>query len=318
MATYGLQLPDFSWLAAEPAEALPRIRSAAEAAEAAGFSSLWVMDHFHQLPPLGGPTGAMFEAYTLLGALAAMTERIRLGALVTGVTYRNPAMLAKQVTGLDVLSGGRAICGIGAAWYEEEHDAFGWTFPPLRERYERLDEAVQVLRAMFREEVATFEGRHYRVKEARNVPAPIQPGGPEIMIGGSGEQKTLRYVARLADSCNVSGSTEDVTRRMALLDEYCGEVGREPSSLRRTRLGSMFVTASEAEADGTRDFLTGLGADTSTMVIGPHASAVEQVRAYVAAGLDEVIFNLPQITSVDAIHAAGDVLAKACAGAPNG
>ena len=313
MTTYGLQLPDFSWLAAEPAEALPRIRSAAEAAEAAGFSSLWVMDHFHQLPPLGGPSGAMFEAYTLLGALAAVTQRVRLGALVTGVTYRNPAMLAKQVTGLDVLSGGRAICGIGAAWYEEEHEALGWRFPPLRERYERLDEAVQVLRAMFRDEAATFEGQHYRVDEARNVPRPIQPGGPEIMVGGSGEQKTLRHVARLADSCNVSGTVEDVARRMALLDEYCGEVGREPSSLRRTRLGSMFVSGSEAEAAGTRDFLAGVGADTSAMVIGTHDQAVEQVRAYVAAGLDEVIFNLPQITSVDAIAAAGDVLAEACA-----
>jgi F420-dependent oxidoreductase-like protein len=314
MATYGLQLPDFSWLAGEPVESLPRIRSAAAAAEEAGFSSLWVMDHFHQLPPLGGPAGAMFEAYTLLGALAAVTERIRLGALVTGVTYRNPAMLAKQVTGLDVLSGGRAICGIGAAWYEEEHDALGWRFPPLRERYERLEEAVHVLRAMFREEVATFEGQHHQIREARNVPAPIQPGGPEIMIGGSGEQKTLRYVARLGDACNVSGSVEDVARRMALLDDYCGEVGREPSSLRRTRLGSMFVTASEAEAQGTRAFLEGVGADASTMVIGTHPQAVEQVQAYVAAGLDEVIFNLPQITSVDAIHAAGDVLAEACAG----
>ena len=134
------------------------------------------------------------------------------------------------------------------------------------------------------------------------------------MIGGSGEHKTLRLVARLADSCNVSGSVEDVTRRMGLLDDDCGEVGREPSSLRRARLGSMFVVGSDAEAQGTRDFLAGVGADTSTMVIGTHERVVDQVRAYVAAGLDEVLFDLPQITTVDAVHAAGAALAEACTG----
>jgi F420-dependent oxidoreductase-like protein len=312
MAAYGLQLPDFSWIAEEPALTLPKLRQVASATEESGFSSLWVMDHFLQLPPLGGPSGAMFEAYTLLGALATLTSHVRLGALVTGVTYRNPAMLAKQVTGLDVLSGGRAICGIGAAWYEEEHAAYGWEFPPLRVRYEMLEEAVHVLRAMFGEPAPTFEGKHYKIDAALNVPAPVQMDGPELMIGGSGEQKTLRLVARLADSCNISGTLEDVRRRLALLDDYCAEHGRDPRSLRRTRLGSMFLCPDDATATATRELVAAVGADPATMVIGTHNDVVNQVGELVSTGLDEVIFNLPQIRSVHAIHTAGAALAEAC------
>ncbi len=313
MTQYGLQLPDFSWIASDPKSTSSKLRSCASAAESAGFSSLWVMDHFFQLPQLGGAPAPMIEAYTLLGHLAAMTERIRLGALVTGVTYRNPAMLAKQIAGLDVLSGGRAIAGIGAAWHDIEHHAFGWDFPPLKERYARLEEAVSIIRAMFREEAPSFEGEFYRIREARNVPGPIQPGGPELMIGGSGEQKTLRIVAKLADSCNITGDVANVRRLMDLIDSHCAEFNRDPATLRRTRLGSMFLCTDDKQADDTRSFLQAVGVDLATMVVGTRNECVDQVRAIASSGLDEVIFNLPQITSAEQILSAGAVLAEACA-----
>ncbi len=313
MTTFGLQLPDFAWITSDPTDTTAKLRRCAAAAESSGYSSLWVMDHFFQLPPLGGAAAPMIEAYTLLGLLAGMTERVRLGALVTGVTYRNPAMLAKQITSLDLLSGGRAIAGIGAAWHDIEHHALGFDFPPLKERFARLEEAVAILRAMFREEAPSFTGTHYRIAEARNVPGPIQPGGPELMIGGSGEQKTLRIVARLADSCNVSGDATTVRRLMELLDRYCAEADRDPATLRRTRLGSMFLCASDEQTAGTKDFLKAVGVDASPMVIGTHHECVAMVRDLAAAGLDEVIFNIPQMSSAEQISAVGAVLAEACA-----
>ena len=168
------------------------------------------MDHFWQLPALGGPDEPILEAYTLLGALAARTERVQLGTLVTGVTYRNPALLAKMVTTLDIISKGRAILGIGAAWYEPEHDGFGFDFPRAGERLDRLEEAVQICRALFRDDRPTFEGRYYSITDARNVPRPIRRGGPPIMIGGSGERRTLRLVAQYGDMCNVTGGPATV------------------------------------------------------------------------------------------------------------
>jgi F420-dependent oxidoreductase-like protein len=313
MTTYGLQLPDFAWITSDPAGTTAKLRQCAAAAESSGYSSLWVMDHFFQLPQLGGATSPMIEAYTLLGLLAGMTERVRLGALVTGVTYRNPAMLAKQITSLDLLSGGRAIAGIGAAWHDIEHHALGFDFPPLKERFARLEEAVAIMRAMFREEAPSFAGNYFRISEARNVPGPIQTGGPELMIGGSGEKKTLRIVARLADSCNVSGNAATVRRLMDLVDSYCAEVDRDPATMRRTRLGSMFLCATDEQVKGTKDFLQAVGVDASPMVVGTHNECVAMVRELADTGLDEVIFNIPQMKSAEQISAVGAVLAEACA-----
>src|SRR5580765_6925405 len=186
MTRFGFQIPGFRHGDATTSEMFDRTLDHALAAERSGFESVWVMDHFWQLPALGGPDEPILEAYTLLGALAARTERVRLGTLVTGVTYRNPALLAKMVTTLDVISRGRAILGIGAAWYDVEHVGYGFDFPGARERLDRLAEAVQICRALFRDERPTFEGRYYRTDDARNVPQPIRAGGPPIMIGGSG------------------------------------------------------------------------------------------------------------------------------------
>ena len=174
---FGLQIPNFTTDEA-PGALFDGVVAMATAAEETGYDSVWVMDHFYQLPPMGGPSQPMLDAYTLLGALATQTSRVRLGTMVTGVTYRNPAHLAKIVTTLDVISAGRAVLGIGAAWYDVEHEGLGFDFPPAGERLDRLEEALQICRAMFTEEAPTFDGRYYRINEARNVPPPVQPGGP--------------------------------------------------------------------------------------------------------------------------------------------
>jgi F420-dependent oxidoreductase-like protein len=312
MATYGLQLPDFSWIVdADPPTTMDRLRDVAEAAEESGFSSMWVMDHFLQLPPLGGPGASILEGYVALGALAALTKRVELGTLVTGVTYRNPAHLAKQITSLDAMTGGRAILGIGAAWYDVEHVAYGWDFPPVKERFGRLREAVAICRGMFDNETFTYNGLYYHTLDARVVPRP-QRRIP-IMIGGSGEKKTLRMVAELADMCNIGGTAQVVARKLAILDEHCAAVGRDPSEVKRTAMVSLFVFPNEAERDSLRQMV---GYDSNSevrdrMIVATADEATENVAAIVATGVDEVIVNLPMIKSIDPIHAAADVLKAA-------
>jgi F420-dependent oxidoreductase-like protein len=177
----------------------------------------------------------MFEAYNLLGFIAAKTSRLKLGVLATGVTYRTPGFLAKQVTGLDVLSGGRAWLGIGAAWFEREHHGLGFTFPPLKERFERLEETLQICEQMWSDNDGPFEGKHYQLKETLCSPKPIQQPRPKILIGGSGERKTLRLVARYADACNVRGADPESTERLfGILGEHCAKEGRDISTIEKT------------------------------------------------------------------------------------
>ncbi|MEP7114117.1 MAG: LLM class F420-dependent oxidoreductase [Ilumatobacteraceae bacterium] len=312
MATYGLQLPDFSWIVdADPPTTMDRLRDAAQAAEDSGFTSLWVMDHLMQLPPLGGPAASILEGYVTLGALAAVTKKVELGTLVTGVTYRNPALLAKQVATLDALSGGRIILGIGAAWYDVEHAAYGWDFPPVKERFGRLHEAVAICRGMFDNETFSYEGTYYRVADARVVPRP-QRRIP-IMIGGGGEKKTLRMVAEFADMCNIGGTAGVVSRKLAILDEHCSAVGRDPGEVKRTSMTSLFVSSNDAERDGLRELLNydGDSGVRDQMIVATADEATENLAAIVAAGADHLIVNLPLIKSVDAIHAAAEVLKAA-------
>src|SRR5437868_2637212 len=235
MIRAGLQIPNFTYPDVAPDELFDRVADVAVAAEESGFDTIMVMDHFYQLPLLGPPELEMFESYTLLGAIAARTSTAKLGTLVTGVTYRNPAILAKTVTALDVISKGRAFLGIGAAWFEQEHEALGVDFPPVKERFERLEEALQICRAMFRSERPTIEGKHYRVKDVINSPAPITPGGPPIMIGGQGEKKTLRLMAQYADMSNFTSGIDELPRKLEVLAQHCAEVGRDRKS---TRLNS--------------------------------------------------------------------------------
>jgi F420-dependent oxidoreductase-like protein len=310
MVTFGFQLPNFSYGTPDSAMfsgAVARV----QAAEAAGFESVWVMDHFYQLPALGGAPQPILEAYTLLGALAAVTERVHLGTLVTGVTYRNPAMLAKQVTTLDVISGGRAILGIGAAWHDVEHTGLGFDFPPVKERMDRLEEAVQICRAMFTEEAPSFTGTHYRTEDVRNVPRPLR-GSIPIMIGGGGERRTLRLVAQYADLCNISGDVQTVRHKLGVLREHCERLGRDPGEITTTRLGSLFLTNSPEETAGTKEFIvSAAGAEAlAGFNIGEEDEIVAQVEELAAVGLDTLIFNLP-FGDADTIARVGKLLLAA-------
>jgi F420-dependent oxidoreductase-like protein len=311
MTTFGFQIPGFRHAGVPDVEMFDQTLAHALAAEDSGFASVWVMDHFWQLPALGGPDEPILEAYTLLGALAARTQRVQLGTLVTGVTYRNPAMLAKMVTTLDVISHGRAILGIGAAWYDVEHVGYGFAFPTARERLDRLEEAVQICRAMFRDERPTFTGRYYQTDDARNVPQPVQPGGPPIMIGGGGEKRTLRLVAQYADMCNVSGSPATVRHKLDVMRAHCTDVGRDPSEITTTRLGTLVLTEDADETARVRGFLSGLAGDqfSEQFTVGESDEVVREVEALLAAGIDSPIFNMP-LSDPETVARAGELLTK--------
>jgi len=310
---FGLQVPNFGD-DVKPGALFGGVVEMATAAEESGFDSVWVMDHFFQLPPMGGPAAPMLDSYTLLGALAARTSTVRLGAMVTGVTYRNPAHLAKIVTTLDVISAGRAILGIGAAWYDAEHEGLGFDFPPLGERLDRLEEALQVCRAMFREKAPSFEGRYYRIHEARNVPPPVQPGGPPILVGGGGEKRTLRLVARYADMCNFFGDPATVAHKVDVLRGHCRDVGRDPSEVTVSRLSTLVLTANEEESAATKDFLRQVtGEEPSGSDVGTADELVSRVDDLAGAGVEYFVFNVPTGTP-DTVRQLGEVLVARFAG----
>jgi F420-dependent oxidoreductase-like protein len=274
------------------------------------------MDHLFQIPGIGEMDEPMFEAYTLLGALAARTRRARLGAMVTGVTYRNPALLAKQVTALDVLSGGRAILGIGAAWFEAEHNGLGFDFPPLSERFDRLEEALIICRAMFTEDAPSFDGRFYRIQGAMNRPRPVQAGGPPILIGGGGERRTLRLVAQYADACNLFGDAATVRHKLDVLDRHCADIGRDPATITKTRLGTLVIAASAAEADKKADELRRARGMEEAMframvTAGDPDAVVEQVAVLLDTGLDGLVFNMPDAQDLETVTLAGRTLSDA-------
>ncbi len=304
---FGLQIPNFN-AGESPGDLFGEVVERATAAEETGYESVWVMDHFYQLPPMGGPTQPMLDSYTLLGALAARTVRVRLGAMVTGVTYRNPAHLAKIVTTLDVISGGRAILGIGGAWYDVEHEGLGFEFPPVGERLDRLEEALQICRAMFTEEAPSFEGRHYRIREARNVPRPVQAGGPPILVGGSGEKRTLKLVAQYADLCNIFGDPATVAHKVEILRRHCADVGRDPADVTVSRLSTLVLTANAEETAATKDFLRQVtGEEPSGSDVGTLDELASRMEELAAAGVDYCIFNMPTGTS-DTVREVGKAL----------
>jgi F420-dependent oxidoreductase-like protein len=221
-----------------------RLAATARAAEDGGCTRMTLMDHWFQMEQLGGPARPMLEGYTGLGFLAGQTSRLRLGLLVTGVTYRHPGLLAKQVATLDVLSGGRAFLGIGAAWYDREHAGLGVPFPPVAERFERLEEALQICRQMWSDDDGAYEGTHYRLAETVCVPRPLSTPRPPVLIGGSGEKKTLRLVAQYADACNLfATSPEEVGRKIEVLERHCEDVGRDPAEVEKTIIGQYDVLA---------------------------------------------------------------------------
>jgi F420-dependent oxidoreductase-like protein len=234
----GLQIPRFHW-AGGPPQLAQTLAAVARAADEGGFASIWLMDHFFQIRSVGAVEEEMLEAYTTLGFLAAQTRNVRLGTMVTGVHYRHPGVLIKQVTTLDVLSGGRAWLGIGAGWYERESRGLGVPFPSLGARFSQLEETLRIAHAMWRGDTSPIYGRHFQLAEPITSPLPISKPHPPILVGGGGEHKTLRLVAQYADACNLFTryGARDLTRKLGRLEAYCAEFGRPYSDIDRTSLG---------------------------------------------------------------------------------
>lgn len=245
----GLQIPNFSY--PDGATTIrPVLKSLAQLADESGFYSLWVMDHFFQMGgDFGAPESEMLECYTTLGYFAALTEKIKLGGLITGVVYRYPGILAKTVTTLDVLSGGRAYLGIGAAWYEREALALGVPFPPTKERFEALEESLQIIRQMWSGEVKPYEGKYFQLAETLCSPRPLSQPQLPIMIGGNGEKKTLRMVAQYADACNIflAPQDADVIHKLDVLRAHCDRLGRPYEEIEKTAWTMLKSTMSADE-----------------------------------------------------------------------
>jgi F420-dependent oxidoreductase-like protein len=313
---FGLQIPNFTYAGVADGDLFERVAGIAGAAEESGLDSVWVMDHFYQIANVGPRTDPMLEAYTLLGALAARTRRVSLGAMVTGVTYRNPALLAKQATTLDVISGGRAILGIGAAWNEDEHAGYGFDYPPIAERMDRLEEALRICRAMFLERAPSFTGRYYRIEDALNAPMPLRSVGIPILVGGSGERRTLALVARYADACNIFGDLPTIQHKLEILERHCEAVGRDPATITKTRLGGLVIadTVEHAEQRG-REMARVRGMDEERyrgyVIAGDPDAVSEQVGAYLDAGLDGLVFNMHDAQEIEPVRLAGQTLTAA-------
>ncbi len=281
----GLQIPSFTWPGGT-AIIGSRLAEIGQAAEGAGFYSLWVMDHFFQIRGVGQPEEPMLESYSALNYLAGFTKRVKLGTMVTGVVYRYPGILVKTATTLDVLSGGRAYFGIGAAWFEREALGLGVPFPPIKERFERLEEALQIANQMWSGEVAPYEGNHFHLAETLTSPQPLSKPHPPILIGGAGERKTLRLVAKYADGCNLfaHAGVDTLKHKLDVLRKHCEEVGRSYDEIEKTVLG--------------------------TVHLAPGQMSVEQVIASCQSladlGFQQVIFNMPNVYEIKPLEIFGE------------
>lgn len=286
----GLQIPNFTWPGG-PAAIGQRLAQIARAADEAGFASLWVMDHFFQIGSRDRATGLgpaedeMLESYSTLAFLAAHTQRVRLGTMVTGVIYRHPGLLVKTVSTLDVLSGGRAYLGIGAAWFEREAKGLGVPFPPIAERFERLEEALQIARQMWSDNNGPYQGKHYQLAETLNHPQPLSRPHPPILIGGSGEKKTLRLVARYADACNLFTRMDGdgLSAKLDVLKQHCAAVGRDYAEIEKTTLGTAHLAPGHQSP----------------------ADLIAQGRALAALGIQQAIFNMPNVQEITPLETFG-------------
>jgi F420-dependent oxidoreductase-like protein len=274
----GLQVPNFTWPGG-PREIHSKLAEIARAADEAGFSSLWVMDHFFQIGRPNNPGGLgpaedeMLEGYSTLSYLAGFTQKVTLGTLVTGVVYRYPGILVKTVTTLDVLSGGRAWLGIGAAWNERESRGLGVPFPPVKERFEMLEETLQIAKQMWSDQVGQYNGKHFHLEETLCQPQPLSKPHPPIMIGGTGEKKTLRLVAQYADACNIFAGMglEAVQHKFDILKQHCEAVGRNYADIEKTTLGTAYLADGQMKA----------------------SDVIEHCRALAGIGVQHAIFNMP-------------------------
>ncbi len=288
----GIQIPSFSF-SSGPGRLGATIAEIARSAEASGFESLWVMDHFFQIPLLGPAEQEMLEGYSTLTYCAGVTERIRLGTMVTGVTYRHPGVLAKTVTTLDVLSGGRAYLGIGAAWFDREHAGLGVAFPPIGERFERLEETLQIAKQMFSDDDGPFEGKHYQLAETLNLPQSVSRPHPRILIGGGGEKKTLRLVAQYADACNLFHLIGDaeLARKLDVLRRHCDDLGRDYAEIEKTVLATADLRPGKSKP----------------------SDLIGQCEGLAKLGFQHAIFNFPNPDAIEPLDVFGQQIIPAVA-----
>ncbi len=287
----GLQLPNFTWPGG-PAQIPGKLAEIAHVVEDAGFYSLWVMDHFFQISMIGPPEHEMLESYSTLGYLAALTKRVKLGTMVTGVIYRYPGILVKTVTTLDVLSSGRAYFSIGAAWNEREAKGLGTPFPPLGVRFELLEEALQIAKQMWSADNGPYHGKHNHLEETLCSPQPQSRPHPPILVGGGGEKKTLRLVAQYADACNLFGTAETVRAKLAILKQHCDALGRDYGSIEKTTLGTVDLQPGKMNADGV----------------------IAQCKLLAAVGVQHAIFNMPNVHEIRPLEVFGREIIPAIAG----
>ena len=303
---FGYHMPSYTFKGVADADLFGRVVELAQAAEKAGFDLITVMDHFYQIGVVGAETEPMLEGYATLSALAMKTERVLLGTMVSGVTYRNPAMLAKMVTTLDVISRGRAVLGIGAAWNESEHAGYGFEFPPIGRREDRLEEALTIAHAMFTEERPTFEGTYYHIDRALNRPRPIRPGGPKILVGGGGEKRTLKIAARFADITNWFGGLDEAAPKLAVLDRHCEAIGRDPAEILRTV--AVPIVPVESERDKA-SLLASIPEDGRGMIRPVTiAEGAEILHAYIEAGFGGFTMRNVAIRTPEGVARVGELI----------
>jgi F420-dependent oxidoreductase-like protein len=297
---FGLQHPNFTFDGEGP-QIVEKLRKLVGRAESYGFDSFWVMDHFHQIPNVGELQEPMLEGWTTQSVVAGFTSKIKLGTLVTGIVYRYPSVLAKVGATLDVLSKGRLFMGIGAAWNVDEATAYGISFPSVKERMQRLEEAVQIIRKMWTGESATFSGKFYQVRNAYCNPKPIQKPHPPIMIGGSGEQRTLKIVAKYGDACNVFGSVETVKKKLAVLREHCRSVGRDYDSIIKSKLGHIVISKDKQKVT---EAIKGLPEDRRQeyAIYGTPEEVRGHIEAFRDAGIEYLIVNLEPDRELEALE----------------
>ncbi|MFW9794659.1 MAG: LLM class F420-dependent oxidoreductase [Candidatus Thorarchaeota archaeon] len=283
----GLQIPVFSW----SSEIKPTLSEIVGTAEKAGFSSIWVMDHFFQLEMFGDAAEPMLEAYSTLNYIAALTNKVKLGTLVTGVVYRHPGALVKTVTTLDVLSGGRAYFGVGAAWYEREARGLGLPFPKIQHRFEMLEETLQIAKQMWSGKRDSFNGKYYQLAETISSPQPISKPHPKILIGGMGEKKTLRLVAQYADACNLFtySGLEVINRKLKVLKKHCETIGRPYDEIERTALGTANLSSGNMSTDDVIGLCKGLANEN----------------------IEHLIFNMPNVHEITPLESFGEEIIPA-------
>ncbi len=317
----GLQIPNFNFPDVGEEQLFERLSDIAATAESSGFDTVLVMDHLHQIRGVGPPENWMLEGNTILAALAARTRRVNLSLLVGATTYRNPALHAKVTTTLDVISGGRAVHGIGAGWNVEEATAYGYDFPSLGERFERLEDHLNIARAMFTQSPASYQGKHHSIDGAFNNPQPIR-GDIPIMIGGSGEKKTLRMVAQYADASNFFGDVERIKHLIGVLEGHCERLDRDPADITKTRLGTVLIRPSQDEADALFKRIaetSGMPADRlATWIVGDPDTVAERCSELLDAGLDGLIFNSAQTHDLETVELLGRTLGPLCSDVPSG